>query len=163
MNRQIKAFSVRLIDEEGKQIGVVSLKEALALAEEKGLDLVEIAPNANPPVCKIIDWGRFQYEQKKKEKSQKNKAKETKQLRISFRISPHDLEVKLKQASKFLEKKHKIKISILLKGREITKIEEAKEKLKNIALSLQAVGEIEEGPKSPHPRLVYIVLKPKSV
>lgn len=124
---------------------------------------MEIVPNASPPVCKILDWGRFQYEQKKKEKKQKSKTPELKQLRISFKISPHDLETKLKQGRKFLEKKHKLKILMILRGREITKNKEVEEKLKNVAGILEDIAEIEEGPKKLNPRFIYLVLKPKKI
>lgn len=161
INRQIRAFEVRLIDEDGKQIGIVPLQKALEIAEEKGLDLVEVAPFAKPPVCRILDWGKYRYEQKKKEKQNKGKTKEVKEIRISFRISQHDLENKLKNAKKFLEKNHKVKIILFLKGREITKNKEAQEKLKNVALMLEEFGEIEEGPKNINPKLIYLVIKPK--
>jgi len=112
-------------------------------------------------VCRILDWGKYRYEQRKKEKNQKHKAKEVKEIRISFRISPHDLENKMNNAKKFLEKNHKVKVILLLRGREIAKTEEAKEKLKNAALIVENFGEIEEGPKNINPKLIYLVIKPK--
>ncbi|NAZ06421.1 MAG: translation initiation factor IF-3, partial [Thermocrinis sp.] len=105
VNRQIRAKEVRLIDQDGKQIGIVPLQEALRIAEERGLDLVEIAPNANPPVCKLLDYGKFLYELKKREKEARKKQKEhsmeVKDMNLSLRIDEHDLRVKLKHMREF--------------------------------------------------------------
>jgi translation initiation factor IF-3 len=119
-NEKIFAPQVKLIDEQGEFIGIFPTKEALAMAREKGYDLVEISPKENPPVAKFLDFGQLQYEEQKKRQKQKIKLKtvEIKGMRLSFRISQHDLEVRINQAKKFLEKKHKIKIEMNLKGRE---------------------------------------------
>lgn len=122
MNREITAQSVRLVGVDGDQLGIVSLRDALNQAEEAGLDLAEIAPNAQPPVVKILDWGKYRYEQTKLlQKSRKNqKQVEIKQVRLGLKIGEHDLQVKLNQARKFLTQGHKVKISLLFRGREIT-------------------------------------------
>jgi translation initiation factor IF-3 len=119
-NEKIFAPQVKLIDEQGEFIGIFPTKEALAMAREKGYDLVEISPKENPPVAKFLDFGQLQYEEQKKRQKQKIKLKtvEIKGMRLSFRISQHDLEVRINQAKKFLSKKHKIKIEMNLKGRE---------------------------------------------
>jgi translation initiation factor IF-3 len=122
VNRQIRAKEVRLIDQDGKQIGIVSLQEALRIAEERGLDLVEIAPNANPPVCKLLDYGKFLYELKKKEKEARKKQKEhsmeVKDMNLSLRIDEHDLKVKLKHMREFLEDGDKVRVRIRFRGRK---------------------------------------------
>jgi translation initiation factor IF-3 len=119
-NEKIFAPQVKLIDEQGEFIGIFPTKEALAMAQKKGYDLVEISPKENPPVAKFLDFGQLQYEEQKKRQKQKIKLKtvEIKGMRLSFRISQHDLEVRINQAKKFLSKKHKIKIEMNLKGRE---------------------------------------------
>ena len=122
VNKQIKAKEVRLIDENGKQIGIVPLQEALRIASEKGLDLVEVAPQANPPVCKILDYGKFLYELKKKEKEARKKQREhaidVKDMMLSVRIDEHDLKVKLKHMREFLMDGDKVRVRIRFRGRE---------------------------------------------
>ncbi|MFH1838087.1 MAG: translation initiation factor IF-3 [Candidatus Kuenenbacteria bacterium] len=119
-NEKIFAPEVRLIDEQGEFVGIFPTREALKMAREKGYDLVEISPKENPPVAKFLDFGQLQYEEQKKRQKQKIKLKtvETKGMRLSFRISQHDLEVRINQAKKFLSKKHKIKVEMNLRGRE---------------------------------------------
>lgn len=121
MNQAIRASSLRVIDEDGKQIGVLSRQEALQLATDRELDLVEISPDANPPVAKIVDWGKYNYQKtKQQQKSRKNaKALEVKQMRFGLKISDHDLGVKLNKVTKFLEAGHKVKIVIFYRGREL--------------------------------------------
>lgn len=120
VNEQIWAKEVRLIDEEGKQIGVVSIEEALEIAKNKELDLVEVGPTAKPPVCRIINFDKFRFQLEKKEKKQKKSSKRTelKEVRIGVRTGEHDLEFKKMQAVKFLKKGKKVKLEIVLKGRE---------------------------------------------
>lgn len=122
MNNQITAQTVRLIGAEGEQVGIVSLSEALQQAEQAGYDLAEIAPQAKPPVVKILDWGKYQYEQTKQLQKSKKKQKlvEIKQVRLGLKIGEHDFEVKLKRARKFLEQGFKVKVSVFFRGREIT-------------------------------------------
>ncbi len=119
-NEHIRAQQVRLVDTDGKMIGIVSLQEALYKAREKELDLVEISPTAQPPVCKILDYSKYIYEQGKKEKDAKKKQKAVslKEIRMKSRIAPHDLEVKVKQIEGFLKKKDMVRVSIVFYGRE---------------------------------------------
>lgn len=121
MNGDIRAPELRVIDEDGKQLGVLSRTEALALAAERELDLVEISPDANPPVCKIVDWGKFNYQRTKQlQKNRKTtKASELKQMRFGLKISDHDLGVKMSKVVKFLEDGHKVKITLFYRGREL--------------------------------------------
>lgn len=112
---------MRVIDEDGKQLGILSRNEALALAEEQELDLVEISPDADPPVAKIVDWGKFNYQRTKQQQKNKRAAKafELKQIRFGLKISEHDLGIKLRKASEFLEEGHKVKLTLVYRGREL--------------------------------------------
>lgn len=120
MNGAIRAANLRVIDEDGSQLGVLSRSEALSLAEERGLDLVEVSPNADPPVCKIVDWGKYNYQKTKQLQKNKLNAKslEVKQMRFGLKISDHDLGVKLKKVTGFLESGHKVKLTVFFRGRE---------------------------------------------
>ena len=119
MNGAIRAANVRVIDEDGSQLGVLTKVEALNLAAERGLDLVEVSPNADPPVCKIVDWGKYNYQKTKQmQKSKQNsKALEVKQMRFGLKISDHDLGVKLKKVNGFLDAGHKVKLTVFFRGR----------------------------------------------
>ncbi len=120
MNEGIRAREVRVVSDDGEQYGVLTLKKALEKAQEAGMDLVEISPNANPPVCKIMDYGKFKYEKTKKDKENKKKQKQvvTKEMRVKPHIDTHDRDTKIAQIEKFLEKEYKIKISLRLAGRQ---------------------------------------------
>ena len=120
MNEGIRAREVRVVSDDGEQYGVLTLKEALEKAQEAGMDLVEISPNANPPVCKIMDYGKFKYEKTKKDKENKKKQKQvvTKEMRVKPHIDTHDRDTNISQIEKFLEKEYKIKISLRLAGRQ---------------------------------------------
>lgn len=111
---------MRVIDEEGKQLGVLSKLEALQLAQERGLDLVEISPDADPPVCKIVDWGKFNYQRTKQLQKNRKTAKtlEMKQMRFGLKIGQHDLDIKMGKVTKFLDAGHKVKITLFYRGRE---------------------------------------------
>ncbi|CAN5628361.1 translation initiation factor IF-3 [soil metagenome] len=116
----IRAPHLRLINDDGDQLGVLSREEALQAARDAGLDLVEVSPNANPPVAKIVDWGKFNYRRTKQlQKNKRNtKVADLKQMRLGMKISDHDLEVKLSKVEKFLDAGHKVKITIFYRGRE---------------------------------------------
>ena len=118
INNRIRAREVRVIDETGKQLGVFPLEEALRLAQERNLDLIQVTEKVEPPVCKLGDYGKYLYSLEKKEKTTKTKAGEIKGVRISFAISPHDLETKAKMAEKFLKKGYRIRVELILKGRQ---------------------------------------------
>lgn len=137
------------MDVDGSQRGIVSLRQALDAAAEVGLDLAEIAPNAQPPVVKILDWGKYRYEQTKQlAKSKKNqKQVEVKQVRLGLKIGEHDLQVKLSRAVKFLEQGHKVKISLLFRGREITRPELGRAILDRVMEQLQDVASQEQAPQ----------------
>jgi len=120
LNEHIQASELRVIDEDGKQLGVISKQEALTLARAKGLDLVEVSPDAKPPVARIVNWGKYNYQRtKQQQKNRKSvKATELKQMRFGLKIGEHDLTIKLNKVEKFLDGGHKVKLSIIYRGRE---------------------------------------------
>lgn len=135
-----------MIDSDGTQLGIMSLDEALDLANEKKLDLVNIAPKAKPPVCKILDYGKYRYELQKKEKEAKKKQKTTqiKEIRLSTFIEDHDIEVKAKTASKFLKSGDKVKVSLRFRGRERDYTSKGMDVMRKFAEAVSEVGEIEK-------------------
>jgi len=149
VNEQIRDKEVRLIDSDGTQLGIVSSREALRLAEEKKLDLVKISPTAKPPVCKIIDYSKFKFDQAKKEKEARKKQKivDIKELRLSPNIDKHDVDVKVKKAIEFLEHGDKVKITIRFRGRELGHTEVAYGIMHDFADQVSAVGTVEKPPK----------------
>ena len=149
INEQIRDKEVRLIGENGEQLGIVSAREAQKMAEEAGLDLVKIAPTAKPPVCKIVDYGKFRYEQTRKEKEAKKKQKviDVKEIRLSPNIDTNDLNTKVSAARKFLSKGDKVKITLRFRGREMAHMNNSKHILDDIAASLSDVAVVEKAPK----------------
>jgi len=137
---------VRVIDSDGEQLGILPIKQALARAEEKELDLIEIAPNAKPPVCKIVDYGKFIYEQKRKEKLQKKKQAVTvlKEIRLHPNTDTHDIEFKAKHAINFLENGNKVKISVIFKGRELAYKDHGRELLERFVEKLEEYAKTEQ-------------------
>jgi translation initiation factor IF-3 len=121
VNQAIRAANLRVIGDDGRQLGVLTRAEALAAAEEAGLDLIEVSPNAEPPVARIVDWGKYNYQKTKQaQKNRKNaKSFDLKQMRVGLKIGDHDLEVKLRKVSGFLEAGHKVKIAVVYRGREL--------------------------------------------
>lgn len=128
---------MRLIDETGKQIGVVPLGEALKLAQEKNLDLIQVTEKVEPPVCRLGDYGKYLYQEEKKQRGHKEQAGKLKVIRLSFNISDHDLTIRVQQAKKFLEKGHKVKLELPLHGREKGLANFAKEKIEKFLENLQ--------------------------
>ena len=149
INEQIRDREVRLIGPDGEQIGVVSSREAQKIADEAGLDLVKIAPNAKPPVCKVIDYGKYRYELARKEKDAKKKQKtvELKEIRLSPNIDTNDLNTKMNAAKKFLAKGNKVKITPRFRGREMAHMSSSKHILDDIAENLSDVAVVEKAPK----------------
>ncbi len=148
INEQIRAKEVRLIDAEGNQVGIVSTKEALAAAQEANLDLVNISPNANPPVCKIVDYGKFRYEQQKREKEAKKKQStmEVKEMRLGIFTEEHDLDTKAKLVAKFLEGGDKVKVSMRFRGREMGYVSKGEETMLEFSKMVAEFGNIEKKP-----------------
>ena len=140
---------MRLIDDEGNQVGVIATRDALEMARERGLDLVEVAPNASPPVCRLMDYGKFRFEQSKKERdSRKNQhVIKLKEVRVEPKIGGHDLVTKGRAAQRFLDAGDKVKINVLFRGRSITHPELGKELLDKLAAQLEGSGVIEQAPR----------------
>jgi translation initiation factor IF-3 len=161
INENIKAKQVRLIDADNENRGIVSIKEALALAEEEGLDLIEISPQATPPVCKILDYGKFRYEQqKKKNEAKKNqKVVEIKELKLRPVIETHDYEVKMKQAKKFLEQGNKVKFTMRFKGRELSANDMGKQIMSQIVEDLDTCAKVDSEMKL-EGRQMMMILSP---
>jgi translation initiation factor IF-3 len=161
INKRISATNVRLILDGGEQKEIISIHEAMALAEEAGLDLVEVSPNADPPVCKLMDYGKFKYREQKKEAEARKKRSETsiKELRIRYRTDQGDLDTKLKKARQFLSEGDKVKFSMRFRGREIMYVDLGVEKFQEIIDALGDVADVDE--RSPASgRQIYIVLAP---
>ncbi|MCQ2549586.1 MAG: translation initiation factor IF-3 [Lachnospiraceae bacterium] len=149
INEQIRDKEVRVIGEDGEQLGIMSSRDALKLAEEAELDLVKIAPTAKPPVCKIVDYGKFRYEQARKEKDAKKKQKtiEIKEIRLSPNIDTNDLNTKVNAARKFLSKGDRVKVTLRFRGREMAHMANSKHILDDFAESLSDICVIEKAPK----------------
>lgn len=161
INDDIRAREVRVVDEDGKQIGVLSKRDALRAAELRNLDLVEIAPRARPPVCKIIDYGKFAYEQQKREKQQRKQQQQQqmKEIRFKWRTDTHDFNFKTRHAKKFLEDGNKVKGSVMFRGREITHKEIGRELLERFIEELSDVSKI-DNPIKFEGRSMNVVLAP---
>lgn len=145
INESIRAKEVRVVDEESKQLGIFITREALRLAEERNKDLVEIAPKAKPPVCKIIDYGKFAYEQQKKEKHQRKQQQQQqmKEIRFKWRTATHDFNFKTRHAREFIEDGNKVKATVMFRGREITHQEIGKELLQRFIDALSDIAKVD--------------------
>ena len=150
---------IRLIDQDGENAGVVSPAAAMAMAEEVGLDLVEISPGASPPVCKIMDFGRFKYEQQKKavEAKKKQKIIEIKEVKFRPNIDTHDYDVKMRSVTKFLGDGDKVKVTLRFRGREMAHQERGRELLTRIADDIEEIGKIEAMPKMEGRQMIMVV------
>ena len=162
INEQIRDKEVRVIGEDGEQLGIMSAKEALKLAQEADLDLVKIAPTAKPPVCKIIDYGKYRYEQARKEKEAKKKQKtvDVKEVRLSPNIDTNDLNTKVNSAKKFIQKGDKVKVTLRFRGREMAHMQTSKHILDDFADMMKDVASIEK-PAKLEGRSISMVLTEK--
>jgi translation initiation factor IF-3 len=160
VNEDIQASKVRVIDSDGKQLGVFLIKDARRLASERGKDLVEIAPQAKPPVCKIIDFGKFRYELQKKEKIQKKNQviSVLKEIRFHPNTDVHDFDFKTRHAVNFLEEGNKVKATVVFKGREMAYVEQGEELLKRFLERVQDVAKVEVEPKMEGRNMSLIVV-----
>lgn len=149
INGQIKDKEVRLIGQDGEQLGIMPIREAMKLAQEAELDLVKIAPTAKPPVCKIIDYGKYRYELVRKEKEAKKKQKtvEIKEIRLSPNIEANDLNTKVNAAKKFISKGNKVKVTLRFRGREMAHMQKSKHILDDFAEELTDIAVVEKAPK----------------
>ncbi len=162
MNERIRAREVRLIDQNGTQVGIVPLSEALARAEEVGLDLVEVSPNVNPPVCKLMDYGKYKYEQKQKAKEAKKNATsiQVKEIRLRPKTDRHDVETKIQHIRRFISHGDKAKITVSFRGREIAHTDKGREILDFILESLRDEVQVEVGPKMEGKNMIMILAPP---
>jgi translation initiation factor IF-3 len=149
VNKQIRAPKVRVIGPDGSQVGILAIKDALLKAQEMSLDLVEIAPNAQPPVCKIVDYGKFRYDQTKREKESKKSQHQVKvkELKIKPNIDEHDFQTKLKQARQFIEKGNKVKVTCMFRGREMAHPELGQKMVEKFCKGLEDIALVESPPK----------------
>jgi translation initiation factor IF-3 len=162
INERIRFPKVRVIDSDGSQLGIMSSREALQMAEEKDLDLVMVSDKADPPVCKIVDYGKHKFEQEKKAKEAKKKQHtvDVKEVKMRYKIEEHDYNVRINQAERFLKAGDKVKATIMFRGREIQHSDLAEELLKRMATDLQELAEVQQAPKK-EGRNMMMLLAPK--
>ena len=157
VNEQIRISPVRVINAEGVMLGVMPTSKALDAAREAGLDLVEVAPNERPPVCKIIDYGKFKYTQKKRLSKQKQHQVHIKEIRVRPKTGDHDIEVKVKRRDEFLEAKDKVLVNVLFRGRELAHIDEGRRVMQEVLQALEEVGKVEKNPSMEGKRMTAII------
>lgn len=159
VNREIRSPEVRLVDQNGNMVGIVSINDALKMSFEAGLDLVEVSPNANPPVCKIISYSKLKYEEQKKANQAKKKQKviDTKEIKMSLNIGDGDFNTKIKQSIKFIEKGDKVKFNFVFRGREITYSDSAQVIIDKILEAVQDIAKLDEKPKLEGKRLYFTI------
>lgn len=159
VNDKIRSPEIRLIGAEGENVGVVSPERAMDMAEAAGLDLVEISPNANPPVCKIMDYGKFKYEQQKRESEARKKQKviEVKEVKFRPNTDTHDYDVKMRNVFKFLENGDKVKVTLRFRGREMAHQDLGRELLNRVAADVKDIGKVENMPKMEGRQMIMII------
>ena len=160
INEAIRTSPIRLIDDNNEQIGVIDVTEAKRRAKEAGLDLVEVSPQSSPPVCRIMDYGKWKYSQKKKDQKARSHSKqsELKEVRLRPQIDPHDLEIKTKRSREFLEEGHKVQFTIQFKGREMAHRELGMDLMREVATSLEELSRVEAAPKNMGRRMTMILI-----
>ena len=147
INDQIRISPVRVIDQDGEQLGVIPTKEALSKAQDLGLDLVEVAPDAKPPVCRIMDFGKFKYEKSKRtQKNSKQHQTKLKEIRLRPKTGQHDIDFKVKQAIGFLKHRDKVQVTVMFRGREMAHIEEGRKVMEGVIEQLSEYGKVESTP-----------------
>lgn len=164
VNEEIRAREIRVVDPEGKQLGIMSAREALRLAEELQLDLVEVAPQARPPVCRLMDFGRYKYEQSKREREARKRQRvvELKEIKFRPRIEEHDFRVKLRNATRFLNEGDKVKFTIIFRGREIVHTQLGEQLMNRLASELAELATVERAPRLEGRQMVMILAPKKS-
>lgn len=161
MNEQIRISPVRVVDQKGEMLGVIPTVEAQTIAVESGLDLVEVAPKERPPVCRIMDYGKFKYEQKKRREGSKSKHTHMKEIRLRPKTGEHDINFKVKRARGFLQHKDKVKINVIFRGRENAHHDRGREMLLEIIEQLDDIAKVEKPPGMDSGRTMSTVLAPK--
>ena len=162
VNNQIRAEEVRIIGSDGEQIGVLPINEALQRAEDRGMDLVEVSPNATPPVCKIMDYGKYKYQRTKQQQEAKKKQKgyQIKEIKVRPKTEAHDLETKVRNIERFISKNDKVKITLVFRGREIVLKEQGQKVLEKLVEMTEDFAQVEQAPKY-EGRIVTMLLSPK--
>ncbi|MDH6061819.1 translation initiation factor IF-3 [Chrysosporum bergii ANA360D] len=162
INERIRFPKIRVIDTDGGQLGIIPPHEALKLAEEKELDLVLISDKADPPVCRIMDYGKYKFEQEKKarEARKKQHTADVKEVKMRYKIEEHDYNVRVKQAERFLKEGDKVKATVMFRGREIQHSDLAEDLLKRMAKDLESIGEVQQAPKK-EGRNMMMLISPK--
>jgi len=162
INEAIRAREVRVVDDEGNQLGILNLDAALEAAAERGLDLVEVSPNAEPPVCRIMDYGKYKYQASKRAAEAKKKTArvDIKEVKMRPKTEEHDFQVKLRNAKKFLESGNKVKVTVMFRGREVTHPEFGQRLLERLAEEVQDLGQVEMTPRMAG-RFMTMVMAPK--
>jgi translation initiation factor IF-3 len=158
LNERITAKEVRVVDDVGENLGVLPTSDARDLAKEKGLDLVEVAPQANPPVCRIVDYGKYHYQQEKRDRKQKRRTK-LKEVKFTIKIGEHDFQTKLNRARQFLSKGDMVRVSIFFRGREVVHAARGREMLKRVEDQVRDIARV-EGQPSAKGRMLQMMLVP---
>ncbi len=163
INEKIRSRQVRLISSEGEQLGILTLDDAMNEANDKGLDLVEVAPNSDPPVCRVMDYGKFRYEASKKvqEARKKTRGGQMKEIKLRPHTEDHDLGFKVKNLQKFLEKKHRVKVSVFFRGREMAFMKAGDDLLKRVAEEVSDIGTVDQPPAREARNRMTMVIVPK--
>jgi len=162
VNEEIRAKEVRVVDEEGKQVGILPLQRALEIARERGLDLIEVAPQTHPPVCRILDYGKFKYQQEKRRKKtqKKHSTGALKEIRLSYKIDEHDFMVKARSVRKFLDEGHRVKVSLRFRGREMMHRRLGEKVMERLIKETEDMGRVESSPRRSE-RSIELYLIPK--
>nr|WP_211203624.1 translation initiation factor IF-3 [Candidatus Accumulibacter phosphatis] len=163
INQEINALEIRLIGEDGEALGVMSSREALSLAEEAGLDLVEIAPMARPPVCRIVDFGKFKYQEQKRQHEQRQKQKQVQVKEVKFRpgTDENDYQIKLRNMTRFLDEEDKVKVTLRFRGREMAHQDIGMRQIERIRGDLQEMAVVEQMPKMEGRQMVMVLTPSK--
>ena len=163
INEKIRSGQVRLISAEGEQLGILSFQDALNEAKDVGLDLVEVAPNSDPPVCRVMDYGKFRYEASKKvqEARKKTRGGQMKEIKLRPHTEDHDLGFKIKNLKKFLDKKHRVKVSVFFRGREMAFMKAGDDLLKRVAEEVSEIGTVDQPPAREARNRMTMVIVPK--
>lgn len=162
INRDIRARQVRVVDDEGELLGILTVPEALAAAEERGLDLVEVSPNADPPVCRIMDYGKYKYQASKRAAEAKKKSAkvEVKEVKMRPKTEEHDFQVKLRNARRFLDDGNRVKVTVMFRGREVTHPEFGRRLMEKLAEQVSDIAQVEMTPRMAG-RFMTMVVAPK--
>ena len=163
INERIRSSTVRLISSEGEQLGILSIRDAIQVAKDGGLDLVEVAPNSDPPVCRVMDYGKFRYQAAKKvqEARKKSRGGQMKEIKLRPHTEDHDLGFKIKNLKKFLDKRHRVKITVFFRGREMAYMNAGVELLKRVAEEISEDGTVEQPPTREARNRMTMVMIPK--